>query len=244
MASAKQQLDAVHDTVLENGTLFAVLFYAIVTAFWLSVVGAVIQAVIESTLLPLGYAAAFGGLWLYAFRKQDFYAMLGIAALPVYTFLLSVFLLNLGSLAAAVGDIPLYGLVAAISLLLGAVPAYLFRAIDPDIFRYLTVGVYGTSVIAVAAGAAEAVARAVLTVQQSRVAPDITFTAPQPPFAVTGGATNAVLLLVPVFFNVPFLAYASRMEAFDARRLGLYLIPAGLYAASRFVAAGVLPAAS
>lgn len=245
MAQATGDDYSLHDDVLERGTLFAVLFYFHVTAFILTLAGGLVQALAETDIFALGYAAVFGGLCFYMLHKQDLYGMLAVASLPVYTLILTFFLLTIPSIASSwAGITGTYALTAVGALLLGGVPAYMFHDTAPDIFRYLTVSMYGSSVVAVAAGATQAVILTVDGMGGFQSVPRITFSNSE--IALTSlGSTNAALLfsIILILFNAPFLWYSRDLEDFDIRYTALYLIPVMLYTVAWFFTSSILQTA-
>ncbi|MDY6769266.1 MAG: hypothetical protein SVW02_04125 [Candidatus Nanohaloarchaea archaeon] len=230
MTSGASSLSAFHDDLLERGTLFTVLFYFLVTALILSVAAALYEGLVESELLAFSYALLFGGLSTYFFQKKDVYPLLVVAVFPIYAITFVLGFNSLPNVVAAVGPLATYVVVGVAMLVFGAVPAYLFREISPDILYYLTVAVYGSSVIAILAGMLTALTTVVQVLQANSRAPRILLGVSDSVVA-TAQVVDPVLLfgIAFVLFNAPFLVYARRREDFDVMLVPLYLGPLILY---------------
>lgn len=238
---ASGSLSVFHDDILERGTPFAVLFYFLITALSLSVAAALYQGLVEADMLAFSYALLFGGLSVYFFRRQQLYPLLVVAVFPIYAITLVLLFQSLPGTVAVLGPAGTYVAAAAVSLLLGVIPAYLFREISPTILYYLTVAVYGSSVISILSGMLTALTAVFQTLQANSRTPQILFGGPDSLAAVATTLNTPLLFSIAfVVFNAPFLFYARERDDFDVKLLPLYLGPIILYMLIRASASTVL----
>ncbi|MDY6766050.1 MAG: hypothetical protein SVW77_01675 [Candidatus Nanohaloarchaea archaeon] len=230
MAAGSDSLSAFHDDILDRGVVFTVLFYFLVTALSLSVATALYQGLADSNLLAFSYALLFGGMTAYFFRQQSLYPLLVVAVFPIYAITLVLSFQSLPALVASVGAPGTYLVAGIVALLLGAVPAYLFRDISPGALYYLTIAVYGSSVIAILSAMLTALTMVMRTLQSTTQTPQIVFGGAQS-LASVATMLNPSLLFAIVFvmFNAPFLIYAWEHDDFEMKLLPLYLGPLILY---------------
>ncbi len=230
MAATSESLATFHDELMERGVLFAVLFYFLITALSLSVATALYHGLIESNLLSFSYALLFGGMAAYFFRQQSLYPLLVVAVFPIYAVTLVLSFQSLPALVATLGAPGTYIVAGLGAVVLGAIPAYLFRDISPSTLYYLTVSVYGSSVIGILSAMLTALTMVMQRLQSTTQAPQLAFGGAGS-FATVSTTLNPSILFAVVFvmFNAPFLMYARDHDDFDVKLMPLYLGPLILY---------------
>ncbi len=219
-------LGALHDEVLERGTLFALLFHLLTTAFLLSVLAALWHGVTSGDAAALAYAAVFGGIAADAFHRSDIEALVLTTFTPLYTVVAMLLFESLPAFADVGGAAGVYLGLAAAAFLLGLVPAYLLRDVVGEIHTYLGVALYGSSVIAVLSALLPA-SRALQSAAQS---PQILLGSAG---AASAGSPAAVAIVGIGLFSLPFLLYARQRDDVHPRLLAFYVAPALLYMLAR-----------